>query len=341
MIQLLLWVIALFLGWVAWEIRQKQTATADIRRRLYAGLRGPGAWTGLWVVEIVGQHADSIRESVHESCHGIGSPAELARALMAVGNARVVDHLLGPTGQSKEEALDWVEKIGPRLGTIRFETTGARDDRHIFALAYASECNPPSRRSLSLIAEYLEDSFAASLVACVQVVKRSGLVQLATRWTFVAFVSVGGLSLLWNTSWVQKSAQYESVWGPASVPVNKGEAAELPTAPLSAVTPEPPQLASSSTPSPLVPALGPPLPPANSVGNPTGKKAKDNSAGNKGTKPAGKQTVPDRPKDPPKNATAKTKPDAETGEPPKRTPQKPIESKPRQDSLPTPETGKK
>ncbi|HKU38498.1 MAG TPA: hypothetical protein VJR89_10135, partial [Polyangiales bacterium] len=130
-------------------------------------------WTGVWLLEVQRAQQSSVRAEVLKATEGGGSPSQLAQALMASGKPRVLAHLAGPMELSKQQALDWIEQLGPRLAKMELPNHFARSSEQIFALAYASERRPPARHSPAQILDYLLDSFGGSLVCCARSSARS------------------------------------------------------------------------------------------------------------------------------------------------------------------------
>jgi hypothetical protein len=93
------------------------------------------------------------------------SPSQLARALIAVRNVELMQHVEGPLFDSRAKASGWVDQMGPHLAGAARRPRGGRGKR-VLALAYASADAPPWSPTLSAIADFLERALGAALVAC-------------------------------------------------------------------------------------------------------------------------------------------------------------------------------
>lgn len=190
--------IALVLGttialcWLSWELWHRRESERDAHRRVLRALCDKGPWTGVWLVRVINQSPDRVREQLLGNDAKRAEPAELTRALLSGGRAFIFGHLRGPIGLERAQASDWVKGVGPRLCELKLRHIPQLAQGRVFALAYASERRPSGRGGLSAVSADLQHCFAASLVACPR--DASGARVLASvRYVFCAATASAAL----------------------------------------------------------------------------------------------------------------------------------------------------
>jgi hypothetical protein len=211
-------VVAIVIGfaWLLWEWHS-QRKSADSNKLFSADLFGRVTWVGAWFLEVPAQREPSTRAKILKT-EAARTPRELVQALMKLGKPRVLAHVAGPTDLSKQQALEWVENVGPRLVKIALpDHVIARSNHQVFALAYVSDMRPPAQKNMARIIDHVAESWGSSLVCCARSAASAPSFTSFVRYGF-AFAFVTILVLLIQKDLLPSRSAIEPVKATPTVP---------------------------------------------------------------------------------------------------------------------------